>query len=178
MKKQIANSITGSRILCSIWLIFCPVFSACFYWLYLFCGVTDMIDGMIARKLHAVSESGARLDTAADMVFSAVCFAKILPFIQLPVWVRRWIVVIAILKVWHIVRGFISQKKLISVHSILNKVTGFLLFLFPLTLDFIKPLYSSVAVCFLAMLAAIEEGCYINTGRGFFRSADSALRRW
>ena len=178
MKRQIANIITGSRILCSIWLIFCPVFSACFYWLYLFCGVTDMIDGTIARKLHTVSESGARLDTAADMVFSAVCFAKILPFIQLPVWVWIWTACITVRKVRNIIGGFISQKKLISVHSVLNKVTGFLLFLFPLTLDFIKPLYSAVAVCFLAMLAAIEEGCYINTGRGFFRSADSALRRW
>ena len=176
MKKQIANIITGSRILVSIGLICCPVFSASFYGFYLFCGVTDMIDGTIARKLHTVSESGARLDTAADMVFSAVCFAKILPFIQFPVWVWIWTACIAVRKVGNIIGGFISEKNLISVHSVLNKVTGFLLFLFPLTLDFIKPLYSSAAICFLAMLAAIEEGCYISMGRGFFCSADSDLR--
>lgn len=178
MKKQIANIITGSRILGSIGLICCPVFSASFYGFYLFCGVTDMIDGTIARKLNAASESGARLDTAADMVFLAVCFAKMLPFIQLPVWGWIWTVCIAILKVGNMIWGFISRKKLLAVHSVLNKAVGFLLFLFPLTLDFIKPLYSSVAVCFLAMLAAIEEWCYISAGRGFFRSADSDLRRW
>lgn len=50
MKKQIASIITVCRILGSIGLLFCPVFSASFYGLYLFCGLTDMVDGTIARK--------------------------------------------------------------------------------------------------------------------------------
>ena len=37
-----------------------------FYILYLFCGLTDMIDGAIVRKTGAVSKFGARLDTIAD----------------------------------------------------------------------------------------------------------------
>lgn len=49
-KKQVANIITLCRILGSIGLVFCPVFSACFYGVYLFCGLTDMADGTIARK--------------------------------------------------------------------------------------------------------------------------------
>ena len=43
MKKQIANIITLCRILGSIGLLFCPVFSACFYGLYIFCGLTDVV---------------------------------------------------------------------------------------------------------------------------------------
>ena len=38
--------------------------------MYLFCGITDMVDGTIARKTKSVSEWGARLDTLADNVFS------------------------------------------------------------------------------------------------------------
>ena len=65
MKKQIANIITSCRILGSIGLLFCPVFSAYFYGLYIFCGLTDMVDGTIARKTNAVSEFGSRLTCRA-----------------------------------------------------------------------------------------------------------------
>lgn len=69
-----ANIVTISRILSSIGLLLCPVFSTVFYIVYLFCGITDMADGTIARKTKSVSELGARLDTVADSVFVAVCF--------------------------------------------------------------------------------------------------------
>ena len=68
-RKQIANIITISRILSSIYLLLSPVFCISFYIVYLFCGITDMVDGTIARKTKSVSELGARLDTVADSVF-------------------------------------------------------------------------------------------------------------
>ena len=103
MKKQIANMITVSRIWGSICLLFCPAFSVAFYIAYLFCGITDMVDGTIARKTNSVSETGARLDTVADIVFVAVCFAKILPMMQFPAWLWLWIVAIAVIKTTNIV---------------------------------------------------------------------------
>ncbi len=167
MKKQIANIITSSRILCAIFLLFCPVFSVVFYLVYLFCGITDMIDGTVARKIKAVSEFGAKLDTVADIVFIAVCLAKMLPLMHLPIWLWIWIAVIAIIKIKNILLGIICGKQLIAMHTFLNKATGLLLFFFPLTLNFIEPIYSSVVVCSLATLAAIQEGYYIRKG-GFF----------
>ncbi len=139
MRKQIANIITISRILSCIYLLLCPVFSIDFYIMYLFCGITDMIDGTIARKTNAVSDFGAKLDTVADIVFAAVCFVKILPLMQFSTWLWTWIVMIAIIKIGNVVWGLISNKKLVSMHTVLNKVTGFLLFLLPLTLSFIEP---------------------------------------
>ena len=47
-----ANIITVVRIICSIGLLFIPVFSPAFYVLYLIAGVSDMVDGTIARKLY------------------------------------------------------------------------------------------------------------------------------
>ena len=70
MKKRLANIITGSRILCSIWMLFPPVFSRQFYILYLLCGFTDMIDGTVARKTNSVTAFGSRLDSVADFVFA------------------------------------------------------------------------------------------------------------
>ena len=168
MKKQIANIITISRILGSIGLLFCPAFSVVFYIVYLFCGITDMVDGTIARKTNSVSKTGARLDTVADIVFVAVCFAKILPLIQLPFWLWFWIVVIAVIKTVNIVLGLVRSKKLVSVHTLLNKATGFLLFLFPLTLNVIEPMYSTVTLCSLATASAIDELRYTRIGKEIF----------
>lgn len=168
MRKQIANIITISRILSCIYLLLCPVFSISFYIMYLFCGITDMADGIIARKTKSISELGARLDTVADSVFVAVCFVKILPLMQFPAWLWTWIVIIAIIKIGNVILGLISNKKLVSIHTILNKVTGFLLFLLPLTLSFIEPIYSSVVVCLMATLSAINELYLIRIGKEVF----------
>ena len=161
MKKHIANIITGSRIVFSLLLLFIPLSSALFYIFYLFCGLTDMIDGTVARKTGAVSNFGAKLDTVSDFVFMAVCVVKLLPKINISVWLWIWIAIIAIVKVINIVMGFIRRNKLVALHTFLNKITGLLLFLLPLTLQFILPTYSFAVVCTIATIAAIQEGYYI-----------------
>ena len=120
-----------------------------------------MIDGTVARKTGAVSDFGAKLDTASDFVFMAVCVVKLLPKINISVWLWIWIAIIAIVKVINIVMGFIRRKKLVALHTFLNKITGLLLFLLPLTLQIIVPTYSFAVVCTIATIAAIQEGYYI-----------------
>ena len=127
-----------------------------------------MVDGTIARKTKSVSEFGARLDTVADIVFVAVCSVKILPLMQFSTWMWTWIVVIVIIKIGNVVWGLISTKKLVSLHTILNKVTGFLLFLLPLTFSIIAPIYTSAVVCFMASLSAINEMYHIRIGKEVF----------
>ncbi len=160
MKKHIANIITGSRIALSLPLLFIPLSSAWFYVFYIFCGLTDMIDGTIARKTETVSSFGSKLDTASDLVFMAVCAVKLLPKINICIWLWIWIAVIAIVKVTNIVIGFIRRKKLVALHTVLNKTTGLLLFFLPLTLQFIVPTYSLAVVCTVATIAALQEGYY------------------
>ena len=158
-----ANFITIIRILCSIAILFCPVFSAAFYSLYISAGLTDIMDGWIARKTNTASEFGARLDTMADIVFVIICLFKLLPVMEIPIWLYVWIGVIALIKVINIVSGYIVQKQFVSVHSVMNKVTGALLFLLPLTLTFINLKYSATVVCIIATFAAIQEGHFIRT---------------
>ena len=54
-KARMANLITGTRILCSIALLFCQPLSPSFVVLYLVSGLTDMVDGAVARKTGTVS---------------------------------------------------------------------------------------------------------------------------
>lgn len=165
LKKHPANAITSCRIVCSVLLLFFSVFSVQCCVLYLLCGVTDMIDGTVARKTNSDSEFGAQFDTVADFIFVAISFIKFLPLIHIPKWLWIWIVVIAIIKISTIVWGFIYKKKFLSLHTIMNKATGFALFLLPLTLPFVKTIYSLTAICVLATIAAIQEGYYIRIGR-------------
>ena len=164
MIKNVANILTGFRILGSILLLFFPVFSEAFYSIYLLCGFSDMIDGIIARKTNSASEFGAKLDTVADIVFIVVSMIKLLPIIHIPEWVWIWGSVIAIIKIGNIIWGYISKKQFVSLHTIMNKATGTLLFLFPLSLSFVELKYSSFVVCSIATFSAIQEGVYIVTG--------------
>lgn len=165
MKKQIANIITFCRILGSIGLLFCPVFSACFYGLYLFCGLTDMVDGTIARKIGATSTFGARLDSFADFLFAAVSFGKLLAVTRISVWIWVWAAAIAAVKLVNLIQGFLRRKQIPSLHTIMNKVSGLCLFLLPLTAALVELRYSAPVVCAVATIAAVQEGYYVATGR-------------
>ena len=103
-----ANIITGIRIVLSVVMMFCQALSPTFYALYIAAGISDMIDGAVARKTGAVSELGSRLDTIADIVFVAVCLIKLLPVLHVPLWLYIWIAVIAFIKVANIAVGFVG----------------------------------------------------------------------
>ena len=157
MKKHIANIITGSRIAFSLPLLFIPLTSAWFYVLYLLCGISDMIDGTVARKTKCASEFGARLDTVSDFVFMTVALIRFVPHLNIPVWLWIWIGIVAMIKIVNIVLGFVRTKKLISPHTVLNKVTGLLLFLLPVTISFVDLAYTLPIVCAVATVAAFHE---------------------
>ena len=161
---MMANVITGLRILVSAVLLFCPVFSPIFYVLYLIAGLSDMVDGIVARKTNSVSEFGSRFDGVADFVFVIICLIKILPIIDIPIWLYVWTAVITLIKIINIISGYAIQKKFVAVHSTMNKVTGALLFALPLTLTIVPLKYSGIAICSVATFAAVQEGHFIRTG--------------
>ena len=163
MKKQTANFITGGRIFGAILLLVFPVFSISFYILYLLCGFTDMVDGTIARKTGAVSEFGEKLDSFADFLFVAVSLGKILPVMDLPAWMWFWCMIIAGIKVCNIAWGILFRRKIFTLHTMMNKLTGLLLFLLPLTLQVIDLEYSAVLIGAVATFAAVQEGHLIRT---------------
>ena len=158
---HLANTITSIRILCSIALLFCAVFSPAFYVLYISAGLTDIADGWIARRTNTTSELGSNLDTIADFIFLVVCGIKLLPIINIPTWIYVWIGFIALIKLINVVYGYITLKRFITLHTSINKFLGALLFLFPLTLNMIDLRYSTITLCLLATFTAVQEINYI-----------------
>ena len=163
---MMANVITGLRILVSAGLLFCPVFSPVFYAQYLAAGLSDMADGIIARKTNTVSEFGSRFDSIADLIFVIVCLIKILPVMDIPLWLYVWTAVIALIKIINIIAGVNKQKRYVAMHTTMNKVTGLLLFMLPLTLTVVPLIYTGIPICLVATFAAVQEGHFIRTGKG------------
>lgn len=160
---MIANIVTVLRIVFSLIMLYFPVFSPGFYACYLPAGITDMVDGTIARKLGTESEFGEKLDTIADIIFAAAALYKLLPVMVLSTGIWIWVGIIAVIKVINIISGFVVQKRFVTVHSLANKITGIALFLLPLTLSFVDIRYTAFFICLLATFAAIQEGHFVRS---------------
>ena len=157
MKKHIANIVTGIRILGSVCMLCSSVFSPLFYSTYLLCGFTDMIDGTIARKTNAVTSFGSHLDSIADLIFLIAASIKLFPAICIPDWLWFGILIVFILKIAAVIWRYILKQQFMIKHTLMNKLTGFLLFLLPLSLPFMEIKYSAGIVCAVAFLSAVQE---------------------
>ena len=122
-----------------------------------------MIDGTVARKTGTISEFGSKLDTTADFILVLVCLIKLFPATHVPTWLITWIIGIAVIKAINLVSGYVIQKEMVVLHTVMNKITGVLLFAIPLTLTVIDLKYSGAAVSAVATFAAIQEGHLIRT---------------
>ena len=163
--QNMANIITIFRILCAAMLLLCPALSPSFYALYVIAGLTDMLDGAVARKTKTASAFGSRLDTTADFLLVVVCIIKLLPVFDIPTWLFIWIIVIALIKLCNIISGYVTRNRFVALHTFMNKATGILLFFVPLTFSLVDLKYSAPIVCAAATVAAVQEGHYIRTGR-------------
>ena len=157
MKKHIANMLTGCRILGSVLLLIPPAFSPGFYAAYLLCGISDMIDGTVARMTKSSSKFGSRFDSAADLIFTAVCLFKLLPAMQIPLGIWIWCGAIALIKISTLIWGYVLKKQFLAQHTVMNKITGFALFLLPLAIPLIELKYLAPALCSLASFSAAQE---------------------
>ncbi|MBQ5505575.1 MAG: CDP-alcohol phosphatidyltransferase family protein, partial [Prevotella sp.] len=99
MKGDYPNIITLLRMAGSFGLLLCDVTGAAFWIIYVLCGISDIADGWLARKLNCVTRTGALLDSLADICFVACCTWKLLPILELPQWLWLWAGVIVVIKV-------------------------------------------------------------------------------
>ena len=160
---RIPNIISAFRILGCIFLLLFPPASVAFWVIYGLCGISDMLDGYLARKLHAESKAGAVLDSVADICFVACCAIRLIPVVDISTWLWIWAGVIVAVKIVNQVSALIVCKRFCFPHTKANKLTGLLLFLSVPTV-----FWSIVPIAFVAgaaTFAAVQEGHFIRTGR-------------
>lgn len=154
MKKHIPNLLTALRIIFSPMLL---IFPGIFTPLYVFIGVTDMLDGYLARRLDCESAFGSRLDSIADIVFLSMCGVKLIPLLTLPVWLWTCVCVVGAVKLSSLAISTVKLKKPLMLHTKGEKLTGLMLFVLPLFIGRACFPVCAAAVCTAAFFAAVHE---------------------
>jgi len=161
--KLLPNIITLLRIAGSFSLLFCDVSDVVFWVLYGLCGISDMADGWLARKLKCCTKMGALLDSLADLAFVVCCCWQIIPVLHFPKWLWIWGGAIVVIKLINQICALAMYKKCLFPHTLANKATGLLLFLgIPLTL-YLESIIPIVIIAGIATFAAVQEGHFIRT---------------
>ena len=168
--KQLPNIITLLRIAGSLGLLLCDVTGVVFWLIYGLCGISDIADGWLARKLKCVTKTGALLDSLADICFVTCLCPLLLPILELPQWLWLWAGVIVVIKIVNQLSALVMCGHCCFPHTIANKATGFLLFIaVPITFHTVFPI---TIVAAFATFAAIHEGYFIR------RNAPRQTGRW
>ena len=88
--RRLPNALSLLRIPLSAWMLSVRPFSAGFWAAYLLGGLTDGLDGFLARRFAAVSRRGAMLDSLADAAFF-LALLIVLRGVFRPTWTRVWL---------------------------------------------------------------------------------------
>lgn len=131
--KYLPNMLTVSRIVIAVLLVVDARdgnASGYFFPLFLYAGLTDFLDGVVARRLKAESSLGCLLDGYADVVFYVSAFICLYWWLY-PVQARQYGWGIAAVIVFQLASwGFSLAKfgRLTSYHSYSAKVWGICVF--------------------------------------------------
>ncbi|MFW6015148.1 MAG: CDP-alcohol phosphatidyltransferase family protein [bacterium] len=154
MLNLIPNYISLARILLVFTLVFVRPLSLEFFIIYLVCGISDMIDGYLARKMNTESKLGEKLDSLADFIMVSVVIIILYPIIDINVKIFYWIIGIVLIRLISIIIVYIKYKTFGIIHTLGNKITGLMLFVFPFI---IKSEVFIYLLCILGSLSTIEE---------------------
>ena len=78
---------------------------------------SKLVDGWLARKLHAETAAGAILDSVADIIFVTCCAIRLLPALEIP---TRW----TVNKFSHFFQNIACDKKIKSYICIVNDINN------------------------------------------------------
>lgn len=175
-KASLPNCITAVRIVGTLFLLFTAPLSVAFYIVYAVCGLSDVLDGWIARATSGTTDFGAKLDSAADLLFYIVLLVKLLPILRrmLPTWIWYALGAVLALRLAAYITAAVKFKRFASVHTRLNKLTGAAVFLIPCFLMLPCMVWYCCAVCVLAGAASAQE-LLLHIRRNEYRTNEKAL---
>lgn len=155
----IPNCITCFRIVGAVLLLAVPPFSLWYFALYTLCGISDVLDGTIARRMKITSEIGALLDSIADLLFYGSLLVRLIPYLYVRVSTVVWYMVAAVvaIRLLSYIVAAVKFKMFSSCHTFGNKATGAAVFFTPYALAFLNNTAVCIAVCVIGALSSAEE---------------------
>lgn len=172
MKKNAANLITSVRLIGAIVLIMFDIRSWAFLIIYAICGLSDALDGFVARKLHIESSLGKKLDSISDLLLYAVMLIKAWPLLAsvLPKTGLYTIMGLILFRIILYPVYWLLTHQFLSTHSIYNKITSIMVFFLPFALQLPIARYYCYAAMSVAALSLIDELLHFN-----FKGKESSL---
>ena len=161
--KRIPDLLSMSRIVLCLPLLMLDTMTVPFWTLYLIAGLTDILDGFLARRWDVESKFGARLDSLADFVFVLAVGYKLFLWLKLPVMLWIMIGLITLIKVINAISSFVVKHRIAFLHTKANKLTGFLLFIGMMAIGQSYFVPVAWAIACIALFAAIQEGHFIRS---------------
>ncbi len=161
--KRIPDLLSMSRIVLCLPLLLVDAMTVPFWVLYLIAGLTDMLDGFLARRWGVESKFGARLDSLADFVFVLVVGYKLFPWLKFPAALWIMIGLIALVKIVNAISSYVVKHRIEFLHTKANKLMGFLLFIGMMAIGQSYFVPVAWAIACIALFAAIQEGHFIRT---------------
>ena len=156
---NLPNTLTALRIVGTGCLLLFPPHSVWFIVIYTLAGLTDALDGYIARKTGQSTPFGAKLDSAADLIYYGVMLVYIFPLLWDVLPRQIWVLVAAVLvvRLSAYVVAALKYRRFASQHTWLNKATGLMVFAVPYLL--VTPLGVGFCWCVgvVGLLASTEE---------------------
>ncbi len=159
--KKLPNILSISRLVISCILFPLGSYPTLFTILYLYCGISDIADGYIARRWKIESALGAKLDSYSDFVFYILITVIFFTHTELMTNTIILLLVISIF-VFRILNMIITKIRFGQwgmLHTIANKLSGLLVyFMLPLYLLF-PPISIAIGVIAtsIALIATLEE---------------------
>lgn len=175
--KNLANDISIARIILVLILAFLEPLSLLFYIIYIMSGISDIMDGYIARKTNTTSKLGEKLDSVADFFMVVVLIPIFYTILNPDTFILQWIIVIGIIRVISLIIVFAKYKTFGMLHTYGNKITGLILFLIPLLLIVFPEDVLIYLVCSIASITALEEIGINLTSKEFYANKKSIFSK-
>jgi CDP-diacylglycerol--glycerol-3-phosphate 3-phosphatidyltransferase len=128
-----------------------------FFAVYFLCGISDILDGYIARKTNTSSRFGEILDSIADFIFVTVMLFIFIPLLAWGKWMLYMIGIIALVRFVSLGIGFVKYHAFAFLHTYANKITGIALICFPILYYAAGLTVTAFILCGIASLSALEE---------------------
>lgn len=124
-------NLTLPNLLTILRIVLTPLFAICLinrayhnaFWIFVFAGLTDGLDGFIARVFRQKSELGAYLDPIADKLLISTAFIILAAVRFIPSWLTVIVIARDIMILFGIALLFITNHHIEVKPSFLSKIT-------------------------------------------------------
>ena len=166
---NIPNSITIARILLvplTVWLLISQAYDWAFV-VFILAGLSDGIDGYIARRMHSQSDLGAYLDPLADKALLVSNFATLGMIKVIPAWLvllvitRDVLIVGGVMLAWQVDRPLTIKPRWLSKLNTVVQIAYIGIVLGVLALSWQASLALGIAALTVALTTILSGAQYL-----------------